>query len=298
MSLGAALTEFVTIKKLFSWTIDNFDDIQKQHLEQENEKSKTFVLKSPEMNAIDPFTGKKYTATLKVNYGGENGEYCVFLLDCSPKLDVFYYYVQINDKKMLHKGNRLYYHYNILTKFWRKITKLTISVDYVAKKNETFKVDPFKAFQPKGTFERLKEILENDSSVKITIKAGTSKMEAIKPFLAAHSPVFKAMFDSNMKETAENVVEIPDFEFNIVKKMVEFCENNTIIDCKGSEIEIFKIANKYLMDDLMEFAITQMADHASKDNIKEYIELAKFYHLKEFEKWLMNFACRNNFVIS
>uniref|UniRef100_A0A914YW47 BTB domain-containing protein n=1 Tax=Panagrolaimus superbus TaxID=310955 RepID=A0A914YW47_9BILA len=217
------------------------------------------------MTAIDPYTGETYTATLKIKCGSENSEY------------------------------GLYWKYNILTKFWRKITKLTIFVDYIAKKNETFKVDAFKAFQPKGTFERLKEIWEGDSSVKITIKGAKNQMEAIKPFLAAHSPVFKAMFETNMKETTDNVVEIPDFEFNIVQKMVEFCENNTILDCEGLEAEIFKIANKYLMDDLMEFAVTKMTDQASKENIKDYIELAKSFDLKEFEKWLMHFACRNNF---
>uniref|UniRef100_A0AC34FLN0 BTB domain-containing protein n=1 Tax=Panagrolaimus sp. ES5 TaxID=591445 RepID=A0AC34FLN0_9BILA len=51
-----------------------------------------------------------------------------------------------------------------------------------------------------------------------TIVAEKKEIKAHKNVLAFHSPVFIAMFNSPLKEKAENKVKITDFSFNIVKK--------------------------------------------------------------------------------
>ena len=69
--------------------------------------------------------------------------------------------------------------------------------------------------------------------------------------MCAFSPVIKAMFDSGMKEAQENSMEINEFEPAIIEKMVEFCQTETIAAFDGQEEEVFKIAHKYQIQELM-----------------------------------------------
>ena len=61
----------------------------------------------------------------------------------------------------------------------------------------------------------------------------------------------KAMLESNMIEANENRMEIIEFEPKVVEKMLEFCETDKIRNFENLEEEVFKIAHKYQIKDLM-----------------------------------------------
>uniref|UniRef100_A0A914QEA5 BTB domain-containing protein n=1 Tax=Panagrolaimus davidi TaxID=227884 RepID=A0A914QEA5_9BILA len=202
MSSNVVLTEVVTIKKLFKWTINNFNKLDASSMSQETVKvgrygSRTiYFVESPRMTAIDPYDGRKYTATFKLTFDEIHGNFSVA--------------------------------------------------------SRTF-----------------------------------------KPFLIASSLFFKDMFES----TIQNFVEITDFRYEVLQKMVEFCETDDIKEVKGYECELFKAAHKYQMNDLMEFSVEKMSENASSSNIFSYLQLAKTYNLKDFEEWCMQFAFRTNFNV-
>ena len=73
-----------------------------------------------------------------------------------------------------------------------------------------------------------------------------------KDILMIRSPVFKAMFDSNMTESSCNQIQIPVFDETTIKRMVEFLYKDTFTDIDGTSYEDFlrklsllTIANKY-----------------------------------------------------
>ena len=76
------------------------------------------------------------------------------------------------------------------------------------------------------------------------------KFQAFKPILAARSPVFNKMFEGGWKESANNSVSIPDFDHIVIQKMVEFCETETIEVTDGVEESLYKIADKYQIQEL------------------------------------------------
>uniref|UniRef100_A0AC34FG31 BTB domain-containing protein n=1 Tax=Panagrolaimus sp. ES5 TaxID=591445 RepID=A0AC34FG31_9BILA len=68
-----------------------------------------------------------------------------------------------------------------------------------------------------------------------------------KCVLAAHSTVFASMFNSGLKETAENKVEITDFSFETIEKAVKLCYDQIFYaDLSLDEsFSLLKFADKY-----------------------------------------------------
>jgi antitoxin component of MazEF toxin-antitoxin module len=291
MSEGAALTEYILKEKLFTWKISNYNLIEKLSLIDISDPAAflgIYLLKSPTMTAFDPDTGLEYTATISLKFLTFPCT-TVISMECSPKLDSYQFDCQINDNEMI-KGC------SVLKGDDETIKNVSIFVRAVIKKDQSFVIKPFKSSNNVNVAEKLKEMWENDSSNKFEIKCGQDEVvvKAIKPFLSASSPVFKAMFETEMKESFENCVIIKEFEPKIVEKMIEFCQTNTINEIENEEENLFKIAHKYQISDLMNFAVEKMAENISTENIQSRLQLATLYDLKAFKKWYMQFALCNN----
>uniref|UniRef100_A0A914QAI8 BTB domain-containing protein n=1 Tax=Panagrolaimus davidi TaxID=227884 RepID=A0A914QAI8_9BILA len=287
MLSSAALTEVVTIKKLLKWTINDFNKLDASNMKHDIEKvsrrhsRSIYIVQSPTLTAFDPYNGTQYTATFKLTFYGIHGNFSVGS-DVLPwhGPDSYHCYFNINDDSADMPCKE--------TPWNNQIKKLTIFLD--VKGNRSFYVSPFKKANPNNLGNRLKEILEDDSDYKFTIKCGENSFATFKPFLAANSFFFRDMF----KSTTQNLtmVEITDFKSEVVQKMVEFCECHNIKDVNGFEDELFKISHKLQIPDLMEFAVEKMSQNANTSNILAFIQIAIDYKLKDFEEWCMQFAFR------
>lgn len=70
--------------------------------------------------------------------------------------------------------------------------------------------------------EDLSTMLQDEESADMKLVAGGESIYVHKSILMARSPVFRAMFRTCMSESANNVVEIPDIEPDILRLLVEF----------------------------------------------------------------------------
>ena len=67
-----------------------------------------------------------------------------------------------------------------------------------------------------------------------------------KLVLAAHSPVFEAMFNSDSNEAIENQMEIVDFDFDIVKLAIELIYDRQIPTLTMEQkMDVLKFFDKY-----------------------------------------------------
>jgi len=102
-----------------------------------------------------------------------------------------------------------------------------------------------------------------------------------KDILTLRSPVFKAMFDSNMTESSSNQIQIPDFDAITTRRMVEFLYKDTFTDIDGTSYEDFvsllAIANKYQINSLKEASSRYLSKMITLDNIADMRYYAHLY---------------------
>uniref|UniRef100_A0A914QEK3 BTB domain-containing protein n=1 Tax=Panagrolaimus davidi TaxID=227884 RepID=A0A914QEK3_9BILA len=289
MSMGAALTEFVTIEKLFSWTIDNANRVKRGCLNEEIiSHTYNWNLQSPQMAAIDPYSKIKYTGNIKLSFDSFPGTAKILCKIDPPLKCVRRFFYQINEGEVV-VGTEV--------KWTPDIKKLSIFVHVDVPRSRA--ITSLKRNNLNNFGNQLMIMWKDDPSVKFTIKCGEQTIEAIKPIMMSRSIVFKAMFETDMKEKVQNVVEIADFEAKIVQKLVEFCETDTVENLESCEIELFKIAHKYRIQELMDFAVEKMSEDITIAKIPEYLRLADLYtnELDDLKEWCRKFASENNIML-
>jgi len=119
-------------------------------------------------------------------------------------------------------------------------------------------------------------------SGNIQIIARDNEIVAVhKDILTLRSPVFKAMFDSNMTESNSNQIQIPDFDETSIRRMVEFLYKDTFTDIDGTSYEDFvsllAIANKYQVNSLKEASSRYLSKMITLDNIADMRYYALLY---------------------
>uniref|UniRef100_A0AC34F658 BTB domain-containing protein n=1 Tax=Panagrolaimus sp. ES5 TaxID=591445 RepID=A0AC34F658_9BILA len=114
-----------------------------------------------------------------------------------------------------------------------------------------------------------------------TVVVGKDEITAHKCVLAARSSVFRAMFQSGMKEAKENKVFIKDFDFNIVEAAIKSCYHQSLVEYTSLEdkLKLLQFFDKYdiqslkdafevyLMSVVNEFTVVRLTNAALLSNV-------------------------------
>jgi hypothetical protein len=98
------------------------------------------------------------------------------------------------------------------------------------------------------------------------------KIPCHKFLLVSQSPVFKAMFGTDSKESRENVVKIVDSTPSALKTFVRFLySGNLLLERLACDLDhifgVINLANKYQVDILMDGCIDELMDIMDVDNV-------------------------------
>ena len=131
---------------------------------------------------------------------------------------------------------------------------------------------------------------ESDDLVLVCVDG---EVKAHRSIMAARSPAFEAMLESEMKEKRSGRVKVNDFGINIVKAMVQFIYTAKIDEEIEDIVELMKIGDKYLIKSLVDDCGRKLAKAISKENVLDLGAVADSFSAEDLLKSCANFVLKN-----
>jgi len=136
--------------------------------------------------------------------------------------------------------------------------------------------------------EHLGKILSDDKEFSdIEIQCKGQSFDCHIAILAARSPVFKAMFQSNMKEKETQSVTMNDFKPNVVSEMRNFIYTGTVSshDAIGEiATDLLRAADQYQLDLLKNVCEDRLCSTVEVTNCVEYLVLGDMYQTLKLKR--------------
>ena len=105
----------------------------------------------------------------------------------------------------------------------------------------------------------------------------------------ARSPVFKAMFATQMTESIRKVVEIEDFDEDIVRGMLEYIYTGVTQNLEENFMDLLRISDKYQVLGLKRKTEDIIMTKLNFENAGEILALSDFYSLESLKLKVINF---------
>lgn len=150
-----------------------------------------------------------------------------------------------------------------------------------------------KKFNFNASNRAIREIF-NEESTDISFSfpnAGKQKIDAHKTLLSALSPVFKAMFSGNWKESTQ--VEILDAHFDEFNEFAQYFYTDEITVSTKNVGELLYLAKKYEIPDLVSACSSFLMEHESLDNMVNCLSLACTFELDALKVKCKKIICSN-----
>lgn len=109
------------------------------------------------------------------------------------------------------------------------------------------------------------------SDVKLLVTG--KEFQAHKAILAARSPVFLAMLESNMKEGQENVIEIGEVEHDVMAELMRFIYTGKVENMDELAADLLAAADMYQLDQLRLMCEQVLVRKMCIDNVAEILKV-------------------------
>jgi len=132
----------------------------------------------------------------------------------------------------------------------------------------------------------------------VLIKCQDRTFEAHQIILSARSPVFRGMFQADMKEKKNQQMEIEDIEPDVVVEMLKWCytrscvatEENPDLDMVS---DLLVASDKYQIATLKNVCQTLLSSHLKVDNSLKFLFFGDMYGAQELKNEAMDIVVNN-----
>lgn len=126
-----------------------------------------------------------------------------------------------------------------------------------------------------------KRIFESGEFSDLIIRTSDNKELKLHKFpLMARSITFSRMFNVDMAESENGSLDIKDFDSIVLTELFRFIYYNQVENLSQVDMELFKAAEKYLMDELKEKCLQSIFQTVMRKEITEVLQFADFYGLE------------------
>ena len=123
----------------------------------------------------------------------------------------------------------------------------------------------------------------------VTIIAGEKEFQAHKCILAARSPVFLAMFQSDMKENHENKVYLKDADPECLEKLLDFIYLDKVENVQQNTEKLLAMADKYDIRGLKLLCAQELCNTLDTDSAIKTLIWADRYNVQELKDRVLIF---------
>lgn len=153
---------------------------------------------------------------------------------------------------------------------------------------------PVRFTMPRCDLEkRLGSLLHDEKFADVVIVVGEREIKAHKNILAVRSPVFAAMFDSDMEESAQNRVTITDLDYEVVEQMLRYMYTGQAPKLKSMADQLLVAADKYSLDSLRVMCEQTLCATLSVDTAVKLLALADLYNADQLKEHTARFIDAN-----
>ncbi|GFU79736.1 TD and POZ domain-containing protein 3 [Trichonephila clavipes] len=119
----------------------------------------------------------------------------------------------------------------------------------------------------------------------VTLRTASETFNAHKTILSARSPVFLAMFTTDMKESMQDYVDVSDLDNDIVRRMLLYMYTNNLEDLHWeSAFKLYPAANKYQIVALKKKCAYFLKQNLSPSNVCDVLGLTDMHGDEDFKK--------------
>jgi speckle-type POZ protein len=136
-------------------------------------------------------------------------------------------------------------------------------------------------------------LYDNEAYSDVVLSVGQSRIHAHKLVLSAHSNYFATMFNSDFRESKQEVVTIQDDESHFKQMIKIFYTNDTSELNFDMAMHLIVLANKYLVDDLILTCQKIILENMTVDNCLDVLLVADSIASKQFRNRCASYISTN-----
>lgn len=132
--------------------------------------------------------------------------------------------------------------------------------------------------------------------MKLKTKSKTFSVHTL--ILSSRSPVFEAMFSSEMEEQTKGYVDMSDFDEETVRQFLLYLYSDQLEDLEWDDVfELYKISDKYAVISLRDKCCRYLKDNLSLENACNTLILSHMHCSRELKELAQNYILKNAKVI-
>lgn len=137
--------------------------------------------------------------------------------------------------------------------------------------------------------QKLENLMNDKEYSDVSFLVDGKSFKAHKCILARESPVFDAMFKTDMKEKQLNEVVIEDIGSDVFEEMLRYVYVGEVNDIDLIAGDLLAAADKYAIDELKLRCGKSLIDNLSVDSAVESLVIADRYYMKQFKAKIIEF---------
>ncbi|GFY70229.1 TD and POZ domain-containing protein 2 [Trichonephila inaurata madagascariensis] len=128
----------------------------------------------------------------------------------------------------------------------------------------------------------------------VKLRTSSQTFHAHKAILSARSPVFRAMFQTDMKEKIQECVDVPDLEDDTVRQMLLYVYTNALEDLQWeSAMKLYATADKYEIASLKNKCSSFLMQNLCPNNVCDVLVLADMHGDGDLKEDAQNYTRRH-----